>query len=115
MNTRFQEYATRTAFMLTLTKNQIACLQYVLEYCEFWRLHGVESKPEERQFKSPSPFIVGIRKLQAIGLMDWHDPGLMEPKWSKPVWTLTKAGEAACVLLIEAGLLQKPKFVKVAA
>lgn len=114
---KFRDYATRVSFNLTLTRNQIATIRIIREQLQHTPAalladDSVTIKKAVRadmQLPGPDHWIVGSRKLQDMGLVEWHDPGQMKPKWSEHVYRLTPAGEHVCQLLELAGLIPAMK------
>lgn len=111
MNSNFREYATRIGFNVSLTRNQIDAFERVAFEIAHWKTLGKPSVLGDSTLPSfTSYFSVGMKKLCSMGLIVHHDPGEMNPPWSKCVWSMTSAGEALYALLVEAGLVRKPVF-----
>ena len=111
MNQAFHDYATRVSFNLTLTRNQIAAFEHVVHDIKLWELKGKLTTFDH--MNDISRFVPAVKKLGEMGLVIHTDPGEMNPKWSRCVWTLTPAGSLVWQLLREAGLVHD--LVSVAA
>lgn len=106
-NPAFAEHATRVAFNLTLSRNQITALVIVDQHKS-----GTGPWPYPRSRQTPDMFIPGVRGLQVRGLVEhnpaWRsekgDPG-HEDRDLSWAFRLTEAGNHVLGLLRCAGLV----------
>lgn len=120
MNQKFGEYAQSTAFVMTLSKGMISALQYVRDMptndVVLNRIDG-----NRKTFLLSSHFVPTIKSVERRGLVNWH-PYEKHPEYDRTnpwktlrnhrSWTLTRAGELMCELLVEAGLMAEKQRKK---
>lgn len=112
MNDAFRDYVTGVAFNLSLTRNQIAVFNRIAWEIALEKSLGRRARHDETMDgpASPSHFVSAARKLSLMGLVVWTDPTSMKPAWAHYPWEMTKAGEMVWSLLLEAGLVNKPRI-----
>lgn len=114
---QFADYVTRVSFNLQLSKEMVTFMASVDHERRMDEVFGVNSSLEscarpnhpayEHRFPRWGGSTVGCRGCISRGLVHWDDPGAQEPKWSRPAFTLTEAGEHVLALLKIAGLVHE--------
>jgi hypothetical protein len=132
-NQLFRDYATRVAFHIQLSRNQIAAFRSAIFDIEHedkgfnWRTENDPIEAERKAAKDqglqyPNSIVVGYRGLLAMGLLE-QDPRHLEQErfsaearangkyYTRTYWgpslKLTRAGYLMKELLIEAGLMPR--------
>jgi hypothetical protein len=95
----FREYATQTAFMLTLSKNQVRALLWLD------RMGTYDNKPNPRDEGLPDSFISAVRGLIRRGLIVHYYPEKKHPAARKGwyPYKVTKIGRLVAELCRIAG------------
>lgn len=112
-----RDYVTRSAFDLSLTRNQIATIEAIAHALAWEKVNGrpPPTAVEAGLPEYPSHAIVALKKMERIGLLVHEDPSTMRPAWSRYPYRLTAAGETVWSLLVEAELVRKPTIRRRAA
>ncbi len=101
MNKVFAEYATNTAFCLTLSKRQVERLLHI----DAWPPAQLIAMPPPEFYgrnwtNGPDNWIASNRALEARGLIERV---IVDPHRNEGYYKLTEAGRLTCMLLKEAG------------
>lgn len=100
MNKQLHDHVTATAFNLTLSKGQIKTLHHLIS-------------GDRDAMLEDGRFLMYLQGLQRRGLVMHHELPINDYISGKSSWTVTKAGELAYGLVIEAGLIES-KLAKTA-
>lgn len=93
MNKQLHEHVTTTAFSLTLSKGQIKTLHHLI-------CNDREAMIED------SRSVMYLQGLQRRGMVSHINPSIADYLNKKSSWVVTKAGELAYELVVEAGLIE---------